>query len=462
MADKEFDVLVIGAGPGGYVSAIKAAQLGLKVACVEKEKTLGGTCLNIGCIPSKALLESSHHFYSAKHEFEEHGISASKVAIDVKKMIERKNAVVTQLTGGVEFLFKKNKVERLAGTARFTSANSVDVAGTEVKAKHIIIASGSIPGSLPNIEIDEEIIVSSTGALSFQEVPKKLVVVGGGYIGLEMSSVWSRLGSDVEVIEYLDKVIPLMDSSQSDGLKKVLEKQGMKFRMGTAVKEIKKKGKSAVITIEKDGKTETIEADRVLMSVGRRPVTDSLDLEKAGLKATDRGFLEVNDRFETSVKGIYAIGDVIGGKMLAHKAEEEGMACVEFIHGEVPEVRYDLIPSILYTFPEVASVGYTEAELKEKGTEFKSSQFKMVANGRAISMGETSGFVKILADKTSGELLGAHLMCPNASEMIHEFCIAMEFGAKAEDIALTMHGHPTLSEAVKEAAMGISGKMIHS
>ena len=462
---KEFDVVVIGSGPGGYIAAIRAAQLGFKTACIEKDKTLGGTCLNVGCIPSKAMLESSHQYYKTKNELSEHGIDVQGVTLKLDKMLKRKAGVVDKLTSGVEFLLKKNKVERIKGTGEITSPTTVKVTGETgdetLTAKNIIIATGSVPSSLPGIEVDEKDIVSSTGALSFSEVPKKLVVIGGGYIGLEMGSVWARLGSEVEVVEYQKKIIPNMDQSLSQGLQKILDHQGLKFRLGVAVKTVETSPKGCVVKVENDGKTEEIKCDKVLMSVGRRPYIEGLGLENVGIQADKRGFIEVNDQFQTSVPNIYAIGDVIGGLMLAHKAEEEGVACAEIIAGEKPHVEYGLVPGILYTHPEVASVGKTEQELKEAGTKYKTGQFKLIANGRAISVGETEGFVKILADAESDEVLGAHIIAANASEMIHELCLAMEYSATAEDIALTMHGHPTVSEAIKEAALNVHGRTLN-
>lgn len=457
----EYDVVVIGSGPGGYIAAIRAAQLGFKTACIEKDKTLGGTCLNVGCIPSKALLESSHNFHKAQTEFSEHGILAKGVSLQLDKMLKRKDQVVSKLTGGVEFLFKKNKVDHLKGHGQITAPGEVSFGKEKIKAKHIIIATGSVPGSLPGIDIDEKIVVSSTGALALPEVPKKLIVIGGGYIGLELGSVWSRLGAEVEVVEFMDRIVPGMDEAVSKELLKILKKQGLQFRLKTAVKSISVKGKKATLTIENDGKEETLTSDCVLMSVGRKPYTENLGLEKVGVEVDQRGIIKVDDRYQTNVPGIYAIGDVIGGAMLAHKAEEEGVACAEFLAGEEPAVNYDLVPGILYTHPEAASVGKTEEQLKETGVKYKTGMFRLAINGRAISIGETDGFVKLLSNADTDELLGAHIIAPSASEMIHELCLAMEFNAGIEDIALTMHGHPTVSEAIKEAALNTHGRTLN-
>jgi dihydrolipoamide dehydrogenase len=463
----QFDVVVIGSGPGGYIAAIRAAQLGFKTACIEKDPRLGGTCLNVGCIPSKALLESSHLFHKLHKEFAAHGIVSEKTKLDLKTMIDRKNKVVLQMTGGVEFLFKKNKITSLKGHGRFKSATEIvvkDSIGKEtvIGTKHTIIATGSVPSSLPGVTIDEKLVVSSTGGLDFTEVPKSLVVIGGGYIGLELGSVWARLGSKVDVVEFQDKIIPLMDDSLSLGLHKILEKQGLNFHLKTAVQKVDSKKDGVEITVKAGDKTEVMKADRVLVSVGRKPFTENLGLDKIGVTADKRGFLTVDENFQTSAKGVYAIGDVIGGLMLAHKAEEEGVACAELIAGEKPKVNYRLVPGILYTHPEVASVGYSEAELKAKGIPYKKGQFSLKANGRAVSIGEQEGFAKILAHSETDEVLGAHIIAPNASELIHEVCMAMEFNATSEDIAMTMHGHPTISEAVKEAALAVHGRSLNS
>lgn len=464
----KLDVLVIGSGPGGYIAAIRAAQLGFKVGCVEKDTTLGGTCLNVGCIPSKALLESSLHYYRAIHESEQHGIEYKSVKLDLERMLARKNKVVGQLTSGVEGLFKKNKIARIKGTARFVSANEIHVENnqvvTPIQAAHFIIATGSVPSSLPGIAIDENIVVSSTGALDFSKVPKRLIVVGGGYIGLEMGSVWSRLGSQVEFVESQTGIISNMDHSLSSGLQKILEKQGMVFHLSTQVMEIKVKGPTATLSAKTKDQSDPLElvADKILMSVGRRPFTEGLGLETIGVKLNKKSFIDVGPDYQTSAPGVYAIGDVIGGAMLAHKAEEEGVACAEMIAGQKPQVSYDLVPSILYTHPEVASVGKTEAQLKDKGIPYKAGIFRLSANGRALAAADSEGFVKLLAHAESDEILGAHIIAANASEMIHEICLAMEYSATAEDIALTMHGHPTLSEAIKEAALSIHSRTLNS
>ncbi|HEX4925135.1 MAG TPA: dihydrolipoyl dehydrogenase [Bdellovibrionales bacterium] len=464
---EQFDVVVIGSGPGGYIGAIRAAQLGFKTAVVEKDATLGGTCLNVGCIPSKAMLESSHLFHKANQELAPHGIITGRVQVDVKKMVERKAKVVQQLTGGVAGLFKKHKITWLKGHGSFKKPGEIAVRaadGTEtvVGAKHAIIATGSVPSSIPGVTIDEKVVVSSTGALEFDKVPGSLVVIGGGYIGLELGSVWSRLGSHVTVVEFQDKIIPMMDESLISGLSRVLQAQGLEFKLKTAVQAVKVKGDRAEVTVKSGDKTETIEADRVLVSVGRKPFTEKLGLENIGLKPDAKGFLTVDQNFRTSVPGVYAIGDVIGGLMLAHKAEEEGVACAELLAGEKPKVNYRLVPGILYTHPEVASVGQTEQELRKAGVSYKKGQFNLRANGRAISIGETDGFVKILTNADTDEILGAHILAPNASEMIHEFCLGMEFNATAEDIALTMHGHPTISESIKEAALSVHGRTLNA
>lgn len=453
-----FDLVVVGSGPGGYIGAIRAAQLGLRVACVEKDPTFGGTCLNVGCIPSKALLESSYIYHKIKHEAKEHGIDVSGTSLQLQKMLSRKDEVVKKLTGGVAQLFKKNKIYGVQGLGSIKSAQEIIVKKTDgsteiLKTKNIIIATGSVPSTFPNMPIDEKIIVSSTGALSFSSVPKSLLVIGGGYIGLEMGSVWSRLGSDVTVVEFMPKIVPSMDNSIGQRLQKILTDQGIKFRLNTAVKSVVPKGNEAEVVLENAGKQETQKYERVLVSVGRKPMIEGLGLENIGIKPNAKGFIEVDANYRTSVPGVYAIGDVIGGLMLAHKAEEEGVACAEIIVGEKPKINYNLVPGILYTHPEVATVGKTEEQLKKENIPYKVGQFRLVANGRAISVGDTEGLVKLLVHKTTDEILGAHIIASNASEMIHELCIAMEFNATAEDVALTMHGHPTLSEAIKEAAL---------
>lgn len=464
---QEFDVVVIGGGPGGYVAAIKAAQLGMKVACVESRGTLGGTCLNVGCIPSKALLNSSHKFHDANH-LEDHGVNVSSVKLDLKKMMARKDKVVADLCKGIEGLFLKNKVTYFKGKGSFASATEVKVdmndgATETLKAKNIIIATGSESMPIPNVPVDEKHIVSSTGALALEKVPSKMVVIGGGYIGLEMGSVWSRLGAEVTVVEYLDKIVPAMDSDVSKEFKKVLEKQGLKFKLSTKVVSAKadKKGVKLELEAAAGGNAETMDVDVVLVSVGRRPYTKDLGLEKVGLTLDERGRIPVNERLETAVKGIYAIGDVVVGPMLAHKAEEEGIAAVENIAGQHGHVNYGAIPGVVYTYPEIASVGKTEDELKKAGVEYGVGKFPFLANSRARANGETDGFVKILTDKKTDQILGAHIIGASAGELIQEIVLGMEFKAAAEDIARTSHGHPGLSEAVKEASLAAYFKAIH-
>jgi dihydrolipoamide dehydrogenase len=465
MSTNEFDIIIIGSGPGGYIAAIRAAQLGFKTACIEKDKTLGGTCLNVGCIPSKALLESSHLYSQAKKDFSKHGLMGD-TTINLKKMMERKLKVVETLTTGVDFLLKKNKVVRLNGVGEFIDPGTIKVTNQDseslVKTKYTIIATGSVPSSLPGIDIDEDLVASSTGALSYAQIPKKLIVIGGGFIGLEMGSVWSRLGSEVEVVEFLGQIVPNMDQDISAELKTLLQKQGIKFRLKTAVQSVARSGASAQVTVTSNGKSEILLADKVLVSTGRKPFTTNLGLETLGIETDSKGFIKVNPAFQTNVSNIFAIGDVIGGAMLAHKAEEEGVCCVETIAGEKPELNYSLVPGILYTHPEVASVGKTEQELKKENISYKKGKFSLKANGRAISSGETDGFIKILSHGKTDRILGAHILSNNASEMIHEFCVAMEFGATSEDIALTIHGHPTLSEAIKEAALNVHGRTLNS
>ncbi len=466
-SQNRFDVVVIGSGPGGYIGAIRAAQLGMRVACVEKDPTFGGTCLNVGCIPSKAMLESSHFYHKMKHEAAEHGIEVPQVNLQLAKMLARKDEVVKKLTMGVAGLFKKNKVYGIQGMGSIKSANEVvvkkpDGSTESLTTTNILIATGSVPSSFPNMAIDEKTVVSSTGALAFPAVPKSLLVIGGGYIGLEMGSVWSRLGSKVTVVEFLPKIVPSMDEAISTRLLKILKDQGIEFKLNTAVKTVTPKNGGAEVVLESKGQSETLNYEKVLVSIGRKPMTQDLGLENVGLKTNAKGFLEVDANFRTAVAGVYAVGDVIGGAMLAHKAEEEGVACVEFMAGEKPRVNYNLVPGILYTHPEVASVGKTEEQLKAAGTPYKQGQFRFVANGRAISVGETEGLVKLLVHKETDEILGAHIIAANASEMIHELCVAMEFSATAEDIALTMHGHPTLSEAIKEAALNSHDRTLNA
>ncbi len=462
-----FDLIVIGGGPGGYVCAIRAAQLGLKTACVESRGTLGGTCLNVGCIPSKSLLNLSENFNKAKKDFNKQGIEIDGIKLNIEKMMSNKNKSVQVLTKGVEFLFKKNKVTYIKGKGVLFSKNDIVVyennKRTNYKAKNIVIATGSTVVSLPGIEIDEKNIISSTGALSLNEVPKKLAVIGGGYIGLEMGSVWSRLGSEVTVIEYLDHITPGMDREISDEFKKILTKQGIKFKMGSKVNSVKTNGTGILInfTDVKTSKAESLEFDKVLVSVGRKPYTEGLNLTKVGIKKDSKGRIEVNNKLQTSIKNIYAIGDVIKGPMLAHKAEEEGIAVAEILAGQAGHVNYDVIPGVIYTSPEVATVGKTEEQLKEEKKSYKVGKFPFLANSRAKVNNETEGFVKILADSETDKVLGVHIIGPHCGDMIAEMALAMEFGASSEDIARTCHAHPTHTEAIKEAALAVDKRPIH-
>ena len=462
-----FDLIVIGGGPGGYVCAIRAAQLGLKTACVESRGTLGGTCLNVGCIPSKSLLNLSENFHKAKKDFNKQGIEIEGIKLNIEKMMSNKNKSVQVLTKGVEFLFKKNKVTYIKGKGVLFSKNDIVVyennKRTNYKAKNIVIATGSTVVSLPGIEIDEKNIISSTGALSLNEVPKKLAVIGGGYIGLEMGSVWSRLGSEVTVIEYLDHITPGMDREISDEFKKILTKQGIKFKMGSKVNSVKTNGTGILInfTDVKTSKAESLEFDKVLVSVGRKPYTEGLNLTKVGIKKDSKGRIEVNSKLQTSIKNIYAIGDVIKGPMLAHKAEEEGIAVAEILAGQAGHVNYDVIPGVIYTSPEVATVGKTEEQLKEEKKSYKVGKFPFLANSRAKVNNETDGFVKILADSETDKVLGVHIIGPHCGDMIAEMALAMEFGASSEDIARTCHAHPTHTEAIKEAALAVDKRPIH-
>ena len=465
--ENNFDVIIIGGGPGGYVCAIRAAQLGLKTACVESRGALGGTCLNVGCIPSKSLLNLSENFHKAKKDFNQQGIEIEGIKLNIEKMMSNKNKSVQVLTKGVEFLFKKNKVTYLKGKGVLFSKNDIVVYDNDTKknykTKNIVIATGSEVASLPGIKIDEKSIISSTGALSLKKVPKKLAVIGGGYIGLEMGSVWSRLGSEVTVIEYLDFITPGMDREISNEFKKILTKQGIKFRMGSKVNSVKNIGTKALInyTDIKNSKNETLEVDKVLVSVGRKPYTEGLNLTKVGVKKDKKGRIEVNQKLQTSVQNIYAIGDVIKGPMLAHKAEEEGIAVAEILAGQAGHVNYDVIPGVIYTSPEVATVGKTEEQLKEENKNYKVGKFPFLANSRAKVNNETEGFVKILADSKSDKVLGVHIIGPHCGDMIAEMALAMEFGASAEDIARTCHAHPTHTEAIKEAALAVDKRPIH-
>jgi dihydrolipoamide dehydrogenase len=454
-----FDVVIIGSGPGGYVSAIRCAQLGFKTAIIEKYSTLGGTCLNVGCIPSKALLSSSHHYAEIKH-FADHGIEVSgEVKVNLEKMIARKQAVVDQTSGGVNFLMEKNKITVFNGLGSFVDATHVAIAkadGTSetIESKNIIIATGSKPSSLPFIKIDKERIITSTEALALKEVPKHLVIIGGGVIGIELGQVYLRLGAQVSVVEFMDRIIPGMDGALSKELTKVLKKQGMKFYTSHKVKSVERNGDAVIVQAENaKGETITLEGDYSLVSVGRRPYTDGLNADKAGVKISDRGQVEVNDHLQTSVPNIYAIGDVVRGAMLAHKAEEEGTMVAEILAGQKPHIDYNLIPGVVYTWPEVAAVGQTEEQLKASGTEYKVGSFPFKALGRARASGDLDGFVKILADAKTDEVLGVHMIGARTADLIAEAVTAMEYKASAEDISRMSHAHPTFAEAVKEAAL---------
>ena len=464
---EKFDAIVIGGGPGGYVCAIRLAQLGKKTACVEYRGTLGGTCLNIGCIPSKNLLNLSENFQKAKN-FSKVGIEISDIKLNLDKMMKNKDKAVTVLTKGVEFLFKKNKVSYFKGFGSFVSDKKIKIKGSddkesEIEGENIIIATGSEPSKMPNINFDEERIVSSTGALSLKKVPKKMIVIGGGYTGLEMGSVWSRLGSDVHVIEFLDHITPGMDKEISNEFMKILKKQNIKFHMSTKVEKITKKGENVEIeTSNSKGEKSSHDCDVALISIGRKAFTNNLNLEKIKLKTDEKGRVKVDKNFKTDKKNIFAIGDVIQGPMLAHKAEEEGIAVAEIIAGQSGHVNYDLIPGVIYTSPEVATIGKTEEQLKKLNISYKIGKFPFMANSRAKAIDEPEGFVKILADNSTDKVLGVHIIGPHAGEMIAEMAVAMEFGASSEDIARTCHAHPTFSEAIKEAALSVDKRQIHS
>ena len=466
MADK-FQAVVIGGGPGGHVCAIRLAQLGMKTACIESRGSLGGTCLNVGCIPSKSLLNLSEEFHKVKN-LSSKGIEVGEVKLNLDKMMKSKDKAVTVLTKGVEFLLKKNNVTYFKGVGSFKSKNEISIKDvnkneTSIFAEKIIIATGSVPSSLPGIDFDEKIIVSSTGVLKLDKVPKKMVVVGGGYIGLEMGSVWSRLGSEVHVVEFLDHITPGMDKEISNEFMKILKKQGIKFHMQHKVDQIIKKNSSAVIsTTDKDGNKKDFDCEVVLVSVGRKPNTKGLNLEKIGLNLDNKNRIQTDKYFKTNLDNIYAIGDVISGPMLAHKAEDEGIAAAENIVGQSGHVNYDTIPGVIYTTPEVASIGKTEEQLNDLNIKYKIGKFSFMANSRAKAIDDTEGFVKILADEKTDKVLGAHLIGPHAGELIAEIGIAMEFGASSEDIARTCHAHPTFSEAVKEAALSVDKRAIHS
>lgn len=465
----QFDVTVIGSGPGGYVAAIRAAQLGFKTAIIEKYATLGGTCLNVGCIPSKALLDSSEHFEQAKHNFADFGIIINEPKADFPKMVERKNSVVDVTTKGINFLMDKNKITVFEGVGSFESSTKLKVTKKDgssetIDSTHFIIATGSKPFTLPFITIDKERVITSTEALNLKEIPKKLLVIGGGVIGLELGSVFLRLGAEVTVIEYLDKIIPGMDGALSKELQKVLKKQGMKFELSTAVSGVERNGDTVKVTGKnKKGEEVTFEGDYCLVSVGRRPYTEGLGLENAGIELDERGRVKVNEHLQTNISNIYAIGDVIKGAMLAHKASEEGVLVAEILAGQKPHINYNLIPGVVYTWPEVAGVGKTEEQLKEEGVAYKVGNFPMRALGRSRASGDTDGFVKILADEKTDEILGFHMIGARAADIIAEGVVAMEYRASAEDLTRMSHAHPTYTEAVKEAALDATGKRaIHS
>ncbi len=453
-----YDVAVIGSGPGGYVAAIRCAQLGMKTAIIEKYSTLGGTCLNVGCIPSKALLDSSHHYEDAIKHFEEHGIDIpGEIKINLKQMIARKQSVVDQTTGGIDFLMKKNKIDVYVGLGSFKDATHITITGkktTEIEAKNTIIATGSKPSTLPFIKVDKERVITSTEALKLTEIPKHLIVIGGGVIGLELGQVYKRLGAEVSVVEYMDRIVPTMDSAVSKELNKVFKKQKFKINVSHKVKSVERKGDEVIVKADnKKGEEVTFTGDYCLVSVGRRPYTDGLNLEAAGVKLTDRGQVETNTHLQTNISNIYAVGDVVKGAMLAHKASEEGVLVAETIAGQKPHIDYNLIPGVVYTWPEAASVGKTEEELKEAGVEYKTGQFPMRALGRSRASMDLDGFVKILADKMTDEILGVHMVGARAADMIAEAVVAMEYRASAEDVSRMSHAHPTFTEAIKEAAL---------
>lgn len=468
MAEQAFDVIVIGAGPGGYTAAIRCAQLGFTVACVEKDPGLGGTCTNVGCIPSKALLHSSELYHEATHGFATHGIKVGKIEIDLPTMMVQKQSVVTSSNKGIEFLFKKNKVAWLKGEGTLLGGGKVQVTGADgavtlASAKHIILAPGSEVTPLPGIDIDEDKVVSSTGALKLPSIPKTMVVVGGGVIGLELGSVWSRLGAEVTVVEFLDRILPTNDGEVSKQMQRVMTKQGLKFKLGTKVTAAKadKKGVTLTLAPAAGGDAETMSVDVVLVSIGRRPYTKGLGLGKAGVELDERGRIKTDHHFATTAPGVYAIGDCIAGPMLAHKAEEEGVVLSEMLAGQKPHINYDAIPGVVYTWPEVASVGKTEEELKAAGIEYKAGKFPFTANARARAMTMTDGFVKILEDAKTQKVVGCHIIGADAGHIIQEVVMAIEFGASAEDIFRTVHAHPALTEAVKEAALAVEGRPIN-
>jgi len=468
MSDKQYDLVVVGGGPGGYVAAIRAAQLGMKTACVEGRGALGGTCLNVGCIPSKALLQSSEKYADASRHFAEHGIKVEGLGLDLAAMMARKDKVVKELTGGIEFLFKKNKVDYMKGWGSIPAAGSVKVklvdGGEEtLSAKRILIATGSESTPLPGVATDEKQIVSSTGALALDRVPGTMVVIGAGVIGLEMGSVWSRLGAEVTVVEFLDRVLPTMDAEIGKQTQRILGKQGLKFKLATKVTGAKNGKNGVTLTLEPaaGGAAEELKTDVVLVAIGRRPYTEGLGLKELGVAMNNRGFIQVDENFESSVKGIYAIGDCIPGPMLAHKAEEDGVVAAERMTGQKSHIDYNLVPGVVYTWPEVAGVGKTEEQLKEAGVDYKVGKFPFTANSRARSVGDTDGVVKVLADKRSDRVLGVHIIGPLAGDILAECVTVMEFGGTAEDIARTCHAHPSMGESVKEAALAVDGGAIH-
>jgi dihydrolipoamide dehydrogenase len=460
----QYDLIVIGSGPGGYVAAIRAAQLGLKTACVEGRETLGGTCLNVGCIPSKALLHASHQLHEAEHNFAKMGLKGAAPKVDWKQMLTYKQETIDANTKGIEFLFKKNKIDWIKGWASLPEAGKVKVGDDVHEAKTILIASGSEASTLPGVTIDEKIVVSSTGALELSKIPKSMVIIGAGVIGLELGSVYARLGTEVQVLEYLDTITPGMDAEVQRTFQRLLAKQGLGFTLGAAVQSVEtlKTKAKVTYTLNKDGSEHTVDADVVLVATGRKPFTDGLGLEALGIETAPRGQIKTDGQWRTNIPGIYAIGDVIDGPMLAHKAEDEGMACAEVIAGKHGHVNYGVIPGVIYTHPEVATVGQTEEQLKEAGTPYKAGKFSFMGNGRAKANFAADGFVKILAHKETDRILGAHIIGPMAGDLIHEICVAMEFGASAEDLALTCHAHPTYSEAVREAALACGDGAIHA
>lgn len=464
-----FDVVIVGGGPGGYQAALRGAQLGMKVACVEERPRLGGTCLNVGCIPSKALLESSERYSAAQHHFAEHGIVFKDLSVDLRRLLGHKESVVDDLGKGIDYLFKKNGVTRLAGRGRLVDAQTVEVAmnageqALRIRGRHVVVATGSQSAALRGVEVDEQRIVSSTGALSFERVPGHLIVIGAGYIGLELGSVWRRLGSEVTVVEYLDRITPGMDNEMAAQLHKALQRQGIQFRLGQKVLAARIEEDHVVLNVESatGGTPQTLKADRVLVAIGRRPNTEGLGLEALGINTDSKGRIVVDDGFRTNVENVYAIGDVIAGPMLAHKASEEGIALMERLAGQHRQLNYNAIPAVIYTWPEVGSVGRTEEELRQAGVPYRAGRFPFTANSRARAKADMVGLVKVLAHEKTDEVLGVHIIGPDAGTMIHEAVLAMEFRASAEDIALACHAHPTLPEALKEAALAVSGHALH-